>query len=455
MLYRKRKKDISEWIRNGERALLVEGARQVGKTFLIEECLKESKIPYKEINLIARSDFAAALSTACLKGVGPILDLLSYEMRKNSRNEKTIFFIDEVQKCPELVTMIKELVLDGRYRFVLSGSLLGIALEHISSQPVGFLDVMDMYPLDFEEFALNSGMSEETLSLLEECFEKRLPVDDYLHQKTMELFRRYLLVGGMPDAVSKYLSDLDLRGVMNIHRSIKRLYRRDFTQALGEKDSPPLHLERIYEAIPEELSKQNRKFVYASLGKSGRSEDYRDDFFWLTKAGVIIPVYNVESPSLPFSVSASSSAMKVFYNDVGMLVTSYGRGTAMAILSEEENVNEGALFENFVAQELRAHIDADSKLHYFSRRKKGEIDFLISYEGESLPIEVKSGKSYFSHPSLTKMMEVPNYGFSKAYVFHKGNVKTGGNIIYLPIYMVMFLDEERKEFPAIGEISLP
>lgn len=452
MLYRKIKKHIENWIKTSDKALLIDGARQVGKTYLIEQCLSESGRPYVKLDLVLNPSMATALNSACERGANSIIEILSYEVSEAKGAGKPIVFIDEVQKCPELVTMIKALVIDGRYQYVLSGSLLGIALSHIDSQPVGYLEPLQMFPLDFEEFAISNGVSQETISTLKESFKKAEPVNGYLHSKLMELFRRYLVVGGMPEAVDRYISTLDLAEVSNIHNAIVKLYKKDFTQ---KSEGQPLHLEQVYDLIPDQLSSQNRRFIIASLSKQARSEDYVDDFYWLYKAGVIIPVYNVEAPTLPLKVSESNKLMKVFLNDVGMLTSSYGRATAISMLSGGSGINEGSIYENYVAQELYAHSLANLPPFYFKQRKIGELDFIISLNGQAIPIEVKSGNGIKKHPSLDKIMEVPNYCLGKAYVFGNANLEKDGNVIYAPIYMAGFLDDSDLPLPKLEPIKIP
>lgn len=429
MLYRKAKEEISEWIKNGRKALLVDGARQVGKTFLIDTCLEESGLPYIKIDLIRDEKEKSIISKAVKEGVNAILEALSLLMPSSKKDAMPIFFMDEIQECPEFITMAKYLVQEGSYRYIFSGSLLGIALTHIRSLPVGFMSVLTMYPLDFNEFMVNAGYNEISIKAIEEALEKQIPVNDYLHQKTMELFKRYLLVGGMPEAVSEYLSSHNVRNVKEIQKGIIDLYKGDFAK---RKKGNPLILERIYDLIPHRLEEQNRRFVHADLEEGSEYKDHEDDFYWLYKAGAVIPVYNVSSPSLPYEISLSNKLVKLFYNDVGLLTSRYGDGFALSLLHDED-ANLGGIYENFVASELLS--SSNSLPYYFKARKIGELDFLCFHRGEKVAIEVKSGKYSHNHKALSNMMAVPNYNLNKAFVLCNGNVEKLDKVTYLPIYM--------------------
>lgn len=432
MLWRKAKKSIDEWIDDGKEALLVEGARQIGKSFLIEACLTESGRPFVRLDLIENDSFSKSLQKACGEGTNAILELLSLHIDPNDEGGKPIVFIDEVQKCPDFVTMIKYLVQDGRYQYILSGSLLGISLAHIRSQPVGFMSILTMYPLTFEEFGINNGFTNSAIASIHDSFEKKTPVNEYLHEKAMNLFRRYLIVGGMPEAVDAFIKAHDLKRVIAIQSFIKELYKRDFTQ---QTTNDPFVLEMIYDQIKDCLDSQNRRFVVAHLEKGTTTDDYQSDFYWLYKAGVVIPVYNLAAPSIPFKVSDSQKLLKLFYNDIGLLSSYYGENFIKDVLSEADEANLGGVYENFVAQELLASSQSKMPPYYFKQRKIGELDFVTSCKGETIALEIKSGNYAYNHPGLDKMLAVPNYHLKQAYVLYKGNVRPLGKITYLPIYM--------------------
>lgn len=438
MLFRKAKKEILEWIDKGEMALLVEGARQVGKTYLLDECLLESGIPYRKIDLVEEPDLARRLSLACSKNARAVIESLSFRLPRGEDGQaKPIIFIDEVQECPELITMSKYLVQDGRCRYVFSGSLLGIALSNIRSFPVGYMKPLTMYPLDFEEFAINEGWNDDSLRKLRECYEGELPVPSFLHEMAMELFRRYLLIGGMPASCAAYFSSHDVKKAMDVGKAIIELYKKDFTK---RRKGNPLSLTLIYDLIPRRLLQESRRFVVSDLpsGNGNGYLDFEKDLYWLYKSGAIIPAYNATSPSIPYEDSSSNRLPKLFYNDVGLLSSRYEESFAMGLLSNESGMNLGGIYENFVASMLFAS-SSSSPLYYFKQRKLGEIDFLCSWKGRNTAIEVKSGNYYHSHPSLSKMMGVDNYGLKKAFVLCNGNIEKMEEVTYLPIYMAGYI----------------
>lgn len=433
MLWRKAEEEISDWIENGKKALLVEGARQVGKTFLIEECLKKCGFPNVKIDLVDDKAMLKSLSKAAEEGTKAILEALSFVVPEANENGKPIVFIDEIQKCPELVTMIKYLVQDGRYRYILSGSLLGIALAHVRSLPVGYMGILTMYPLDFEEFAFNTGWNKVSLAALRKAFENQTPVNEALHERALSLFKRYLLVGGMPDAVNEYLSSGNFKRVKQAQQMIRELYKGDFTQ---REEGNPLILERIYDLVPRRLLDQNRRFMVSDLRPESTYSEYEDDFYWLSKSGALIPVYNVSSPASPYEISTSSKLVKLYYNDVGLLCSTYEDPFAQALLAEDE-VNLGGIYENYVAISLLS--SSSTPPFYFKSRKIGELDFLATYKGSNAAIEVKSGRYIHNHQSLEKMMAIPNYNLKKGIVLCNGNIEKEGEIIYLPIYMAGYI----------------
>ena len=354
-----------------------------------------------------------------------------------------IFFVfyltqAEIQKCPEIVTKIKFLVDEGSFKYAMSGSLLGVELKGIASAPVGYLRVLKMYPMDFEEFMIANGVSTTTLNMLKDCFDECKPVDDFVHEKLMSIFFVYLIVGGMPDAVKKYIETKDIREVDKIQKDIVDLYRVDFSQY--EEEDKKLKLKSIYDIIPAELNKQNKRFVFTMLDKELKFDRYENSFLWLKDAGVVIPVYNAEAPLIPLKAGKSSNVFRLFSSDIGLLTSAYPAETKMELISKNGDVNNGAHFENAVAQQLLAN---DFDPYFCKKSKVGELDFLIELSGKVVPIEVKSGKGYKSHKALDNYMNIEDYHLEKAYVFSTFNVEKEGKIIYLPIYMSYLLKEPK------------
>ena len=301
---------------------------------------------------------------------------------------------------------------------------------------------LEMYPLDLEEFTKALGISGEVMNHLKDCYEQQTSVDEFVHQKMLELVTLYMIVGGMPAAVQKYLDTNNLRSVLNVQRDIIRTYKRDITKYEKERK---LQIEEIYNLIPSELNAKNKRFILKELKEKARFARYESGFLWLKDAGVAIPTYNVEEPKVPLLLNKQRNLFKLFLNDVGLLAAMYGGNIQVRLLSNL-NVNYGAAFENLVAQELYAHGFAiDHDLFYFNSKKQGELDFVVEYQGEVLPIEVKSGKDYERHRALSNIMDNEEYAIPQAFVFCQENTQIKGRLVYLPIYMTMFLQHENND----------
>ena len=440
MLERKAYQFLRNFFTNDKRALLVSGARQVGKTFAIRTIGKEIFEHVIEINFLEQPDAVELFSRP--KSAEEILMRISAFTSKKMVPGKTLIFFDEVQECDEMVTAIKFLVDEGSYRYVMSGSLLGVELKDLRSVPVGYMGELEMYPLDLEEFAKALGVSDEVMSHIKGCFDKQTPVDEVVHQKMLELVTLYMIVGGMPAAVQKYLDTNNLRSVLNEQRDIIRTYKRDITRYEKERK---LVIEEIYNLIPSELNAKNKRFILKELKEKARFARYESGFLWLKDAGVAIPTYNVEAPTMPLLLNKQHNLFKLFLNDVGLLTAMYG-GNIQVRLLNNQNINYGAAYENLVAQELYAHGFAiDHDLFYFNSKKQGELDFVVEHQGEVLPIEVKSGKDYDRHRALSNIMNNEEYAVPKALVFCQENTQIKDRLVYLPIYMTMFLQHENND----------
>ena len=443
MLKRKIEEKIYEWIRNDERALLLYGVRQAGKTYIIRHCLESEGCSYVEFNLIREPDIVAILKNAT--DVDDLILKLSLYSDKKIIPGETFLFFDEIQKYKEIVTKIKFLVEDKRYRYILSGSLLGIEIVNLKSAPVGYLKSLQMYPLDFEEFLQLFEISDAAFEALKKAYRKKEAVDEIIHKKMLQLFHLYLIIGGMPAAVEKYRQTENIDVVMDEHEAILQQYKLDFTQY--EAENKKLLLTNIYELIPAELNEQNKRFKITDIEKNLRFEKMNDSFTWLWKAGVALPVFNVTEPKIPLLLNQKSTLFKLFLSDVGMLTTLYGKALKLKIVNQEKDINKGAVYENIAAQELTAH---GYNCYYYNNKKFGELDFVIEHDGEVLPIEVKSGKDYKKHSALAQVMQNENYHLNEAVVFSNSNVERNGKITYLPIYMLMFLEETEIEFADIS-----
>lgn len=434
MISRKIEKDLLRFCNSKEKkALLVTGARQVGKTFIIEDvCSKQCK-SFVKLNFIENKKAVALFENA--DDTETMLLRLSAVIEEPLIPGETVVFLDEVQECKEIVTAIKFLVEEGSYRYILSGSLLGVDLKDIRSVPVGYMDIIEMYPLDFEEFALANHVSKDIIGVLRKSFEEKNPVDKVIHEKVMELFRLYLIVGGMPAAVMKYLSTNNLQEVVREQKSIISLYKKDIAKYDPENK---LYLEEIFDLIPSELNNKNKRFIMKSLNENFKFSRYSNSFVWLKDAGVAHPVFCANEPQVPLLLSKATNLFKLFLSDVGLLAAMYMNDIQIKILSREKDINFGAIYENVAAQELKAH---GFELYYFNSKKQGELDFLIELGGEVLPIEIKSGKDYTKHAALNNVLDNEDYGIPTAYVFHNGNVSVVGKVVYYPIYMLMFVQK--------------
>ena len=435
MLERKIEKEIVQWIKNDNKALLIDGARQVGKTYIIRKALKDCDCEYVEFNLLNFSMLINVLKKS--ESVDDLITNLSLFSNKPLNKGKTFLFFDEIQEFKELATKIKFWVDEGSFRYIFSGSLLGVELKNIKSAPVGYLRTITMYPLDFEEFLQLYNFNDELKSSLKKSFIDKIPVNESVHEKMMQIFNMYLNVGGMPSAVDKFKETKNLELVLKEHNDIISQYKKDFTKYETEDKKP--YLTHIYDLIPAELNSSNKRFNCSNLKKGLKYSRSEANFIWLDSAGVAIPTYNVTEPVLPLLLNEKSSLFKLFLSDVGMLTSMYGKSTKMQILANDQDINNGALYENVVAQELKAH---GFKLYYYNSKKYGELDFVIEYKGKVLPIEVKSGKSYQRHSALNNIIDVPNYAIDEAYVLSNYNVEVKGNITYYPIYMLMFIMDE-------------
>ena len=445
-MYRKDSIIIEEWLKSSDKALLVTGARQIGKTWLIREEIAKSGYRKFEVNFIDQPDLVDYLNVKM--SADEFLVKLKMIMPEDCKPQETVVFFDEIQKCPEIVTKIKFLVEEGSFKYVMSGSLLGVELKGIASVPVGYLTVLRMYPMDFEEFMIANNVSKTTLEMLKAKFETCQPVDEFIHQKLLSLFFIYLIVGGMPDAVKTYIATKDIREVDKVQRDIVALYKEDFSQY--ESEDKKLKLISIYDIIPAELNKQNKKFVFTMLDKELKFDRYENSFLWLKDAGVALPVYNVEAPVIPLKASKSSNVFRLFSNDTGLLTSAYPAETKLGLINKNSEVNNGAHFENAVVQQLMAN----GLEPYFCKKKNiGELDVLVEMDGKVVPIEVKSGKAYKAHKSLDNFMKISDYHIEKAYVLSVANTEQEGAVVYLPIYMCYLL-KERKIGKLIVDLDM-
>lgn len=429
---------IEYWFNNSKHALLIDGARQVGKTYMIRQFIKKTGYPCVEFNFLTQEDNLETLKNA--SSTKEIIRLFSFLSNEKLVKGKSIIFLDEVQEYPEIITLIKALVDEGSYRYILSGSLLGLTLKSVRSYPVGYIDRFTLYPMTFTEFALANEVRKETLDYLEECFMMKKEVYSNIHNSMMNLFRIYLISGGMPEAVSSFLSNNPMTSIECIQKSIIDSYKIDFTKY--EEQTKRLKILEIYNNIPSQLSKQDMRFIFSYLKQGSKFNRYEDSFTWLKDSGTAIPVYVVDHIQSPFIVSRSTNVFKLFYNDVGLFTSTYPLEARQSLLNPDNQLSNGPLYENFVAQEL---LGQGHSPFFYKSKKIGEVDFIVEMDGKILPLEVKSGKDFKKHKSLNNFLAEKEFKVTEGYVLCNNNVLKEESITYYPIYMTMFLKEKERE----------
>lgn len=446
MLYRKIEKDIEGYLRaEDDRIMILEGARQIGKSFIIREVGKKLYDNFIEINFVEDDE-----GPKIFKGIGTTegfyFTLSSVYGEKLDRYENTLIFLDEIQHYPQYLTLLKFFREDRRFRFIASGSLLGITLRETTSIPVGSIIRKNMYQLDFEEFLIANGFGQEALNTLRTKLMNRESLDESLHDYIMNLFRRYLLVGGLPAAVNEYLDSHNIVKVRNVQENIRSLYEVDATKY--EKDSnKTLLIRRIYNMIPSQLENKKKRIIIKDIqNKIGdRFDNYLEEFEYLISSGTALKVSAISNPKYPLAESAHKNLMKLYLNDVGLLTMLLYKNSIRPVISDEDSVNLGSVYESVVAQELKAH---GHKLFYYDNKQRGEVDFLIDdYSSTTiLPIEVKSGKDYTRHSALNNLLKVRDYDIASGLVLSNSReIKTVGNVSYMPVYYVMFIDANAVE----------
>jgi len=439
MLIRKIESLIREHLKSSSnKVLLIDGARQVGKTYIIRYVGEELYKNFIEINMIEDS-----LKDRLFEGVKTVEDFyFQVSMlagNKMGQKEDTLIFIDEIQAYPHLLTLLKFLSQDGRFTFIASGSLLGVTLSQTTSIPMGSIRKVRMFPLDFEEFLYANGFNEMTISFLRKKYDNEEALEEATHNKIMELFRKYLLVGGLPEAVNSYIQNQNIVLVREIQNEIREYYATDASKYDEENK---LKIRRIYDMLPSNMENKKKRIVAKNIeNKKGKTfNDYSDEFEYLISAGIALNVQAISNPSFPLVQSSSKNLLKLYLNDVGILTSILYGNNIRAVLDDERSINLGSVYETVVASELIAH---GYKLFYYDNRDKGEVDYLIDdYDSLSVvPVEVKSGKDYTVHSALSNFTKNEAYNLKKAYVLsNEREVIKKDKIIYMPIYYVMFFE---------------
>ncbi len=438
MLARKAYGRLLDWKhKDANKVLLVDGARQVGKTFLIEQFGREQFDELLKIDFL-RDEYAPYVSHA--HDARDLVERLSLLAGHKVEPGKTLVFFDEVQEAQNLVTLSKYLVEDGRFRLVMSGSMLGVELRHVKSFPVGFLHVETLFPLDFEEFCRNQGMTDSLWDRMRTHFTAAQPLESALHDRLIRLFRLYIVVGGMPAAVQTYIETAgDLGAVRDVQRDLVQLYRADISKYARERT---LQVMAIFDDIPSQLDKENKRFELKSLRKKATYERYANDFQWLVSSRAALKTVNVREPTTMLRRTEEPNRFKLYQSDTGMLVSRYPLTVAMAVIAGEKDINCGAVYENVVAQELAS---ARIALRYHRHSSRGEVDFIGETPNrEVVPLEVKSGKTYKRHVALNNLLSVEEFGVQSAYVLSEANVSVENRVAskpvrYVPLYLTPFV----------------
>lgn len=437
-MYRKISNYIEEYLTgNEEKILCIDGARQVGKSYIIRELAQKHFKNYIEINMA--DDKVGDKLFANVRTVESFyIEVSVIAGDKLKDRENTIIFIDEIQEYPELLTLLKPLRIDNKYKYICSGSELGITLSKTTLTPMGSIIEKKMYPMDFEEFLIANSVGELVINHMRKCFEEGIPLDEALHNKILYLFKTYLYVGGMPDAVKSFVETKNVSKIREIQKDIINFYSED---ASKYDKNHKLVIKRIYDMIPSNIENKVKRIQYKKIENIDdvRYTKYVDEFEYLISSGIALDAKAVSEPKFPLVQSSSKNLIKLYMNDVGLLTSVLYKNNINAILDDETGVNLGAVYETVVAEELKAH---NHELYYYDRKKVGEVDYLIdNYDALNvLPVEIKSGKDYKNFRALPKIILDPNYRMTKGYVFNnEREIKKEDKIIYYPIYFIMFI----------------
>ncbi|MBO4886696.1 MAG: ATP-binding protein [Firmicutes bacterium] len=440
MLKRKVYQILLDWKANkGKECLLIKGARQIGKTYIVEEFGKREYKSFIEINFLKtpslRSVFSGDLSA----------DEIYKRMSANLPGVKfikgnTLIFLDEIQRCASARTALKFLAEDGRYDVIASGSLLGLhygqdadkEVEEIESIPVGYERQVIMYSMDFEEFLWAYGYGQDTVDYLRSLFDKKEKVPSEINWKFENILREYVVVGGMPEAVQIFMDTKDFGKVQQIQEKILAAYDDDISNHV--KDTEKTKVRACYDSLPRQLAREQKKFKYSEVEKRGNARKYGDSITWLKDSNLVHVCYNVFEPYIPLTANSKTDEYKLYMNDSGLLLAKYGMQTKLAVLNGTIQGNaKGGIYENVISEML---IKRGYHLHYYKTQNSSmEIEFIIEKEGSVVPVEVKAGS--FSSPSLNCF--IATFHPPMAYKLIDGNIGVSETKITLPHYMAMFL----------------
>lgn len=438
MFKRKIQIDLENYYKNTseQKILIVYGARQVGKSYIIRNTAKSFFKNYAEIDL--KDDYETNKMFSNVQTTKDFYTLVSSLFGGLNNSDDTIIFLDEIQFYPHLMTLLKPLAKERKYRYIVSGSLLGITLRH-SFIPMGSITEKRMFPMDFEEFLWANNYGETAIEELKNCFINLKEVNQSVHEYTLRLFQDYLLSGGLPDAVNEYIINQNVSKMRQVQNEIHTYYKDDCSKYDEEHN---LKIRRIFDLLPSNMANKVKRIQFKSIeGKDDSNLDkYEDEFDYLFDSGISLPSRAVSNPVFPLVQSKSKNLIKAYFNDVGLLTDILYKNNVFAVLNKDSGINLGSVYETAAAMELIAH---GHELYYFDSKKVGEVDFLINnYDSLSIvPIEIKSGNDQNNFRAIPKLVDPNgNYKLSYGYTFgNKNIVKKDGNLITLPIYMIMFL----------------
>lgn len=437
MLYRKIGNVIKKHFdSNSNKILIIDGARQVGKSFIIRYVGKMMFKNYVEINLL--EDYLGDKLFENVKTIEDFYLQVSIVAKSNlgTKND-TLIFLDEIQAYPNLLTLLKFLKADNKFTYIASGSLLGVTLANTTSIPIGSIEIIHMYPLDFEEFLLANGVNKMAIDIFKKHFKERRSLDENIHNKLLDYFKKYLIVGGLPDAVNTYINEFNVVKIRKIQEDIHSYYSLDASKYDSQNK---LKIRRVYDLIPSNLENKKKRVVIQDIEnkKGKKASEYQDEFDYLISSGIALEVHAISNPKFPLIESSKKNLLKLYLNDVGLLTSILYKNNINAILNNDKSINLGSVYESVVASELKAH---GHNLYYYDNKAKGEVDFLIDdYQNLCItPLEIKSGKDYSVHSALNNLLRNKDYNVKKGYVLSNENkVFEKNNIIYLPIYFIMF-----------------
>lgn len=438
MLYRKIEKNIKNHFEsNINKILVINGARQIGKSFIIRKVCNECFSNYCEINLLEDR-----IGEKLFANVSTVEDFyLALSIKLNMKDDNTIIFLDEIQEYPNLLPLLKFLNIDNRYKYICSGSLLGVTLAKSESIPMGSILVMQMYQLDFEEFIIANKISIDFINKIQSNFENRISLEETIHNKLLNLFKKYLIVGGLPDAVNAFVVEQDIKLIRQIQQDTFNFYSDDASKYDLENN---LKIKRIYTMIPSIFEQKKKRLIIQDIEnvKGKRYSNYVDSFDYLLNSGIALEVKSISNPKFPLLETSGKNLLKLYLNDIGILTSILYNYNVKAILDDDCSVNLGNVYESVVCQELKSH---KMNLYYYDNKSKGEIDFLVDDTNnlDVIAIEVKSGKDYKSHSAISKLIKEKT--INKGIVLSNNRIiETINNITYLPIYMIMFINNDHN-----------